>query len=324
MKHATSDILLSIFILFIFNSGCVNDDMAECLTDNVKLDFNLYAYPNDSTRFARHIHSVDVFIFDSDSLFVTRKRVTRKDMARIGFLGTNISLLPGKYLIACWANADSSTHISPMSKCQTLLGQTSVSMSAVPGDSLYYAPAKIHDNSGYALLDPGSQIRPDTLYKVDINYGGRQEKEIDFIRAYRSINVYIIGYTDTKGGKQPPLVELSDISTLYDFKYHTISSEKKSFSKPTQTTTYGTQDSTWSLWAARFFTIYEPITDYIQIKIKDSETNLQLGFVTLKKYLDEHPDVDPDDIDILFEFSGNTLISITNPQWGENQVIPGY
>jgi hypothetical protein len=326
MKNKTKDILLLFFILLVFNGGCVNDNMSSCLDDNMRLSFSLYSYPKDSARFMNRIRSVDVFVFDSDSFFVTSKRVTRTEMTRAGFIGTYLSLFPGNYLVACWANADSSTEISHMEKCETLLAQTFVSMSAVPGDSLYYAPARVHSYSGTgALASPGGNLMPDTLYSVEVAYGEQRQKAVEFIRAYRSINTFIKGYGGTKVDIRPPVVELSEISTLYDFEYHTIiSTEKKSFTKTAQLATQNFPGIDWSPMVARFYTVFEKITNDIQVRVLDPATGQQLGFVRLGSYLEDHPEIDRDDIDILFEFTDNTCIGVTVPPWIRDEIDPQF
>ena len=316
MKRNLLKVTLSFALFFIALASCVNDDLSECYTDNVRLDF--YLYPHARTLFMQQISSVDVFVFNSDSLFITRKRVEKHEMERSGFMGTYLSLVPGQYMVACWANVGVSSEVSPLTACQTILNSTFVSMDAVPGDSLYYAPARRHVNSG------GGNTRAvagaDTLYSINADFGDYIVKDIEFIRAYRTIAVYIKGIsTDTHNS---PLVEVSELSTFYDFSYRTITSAKKAFTRSSQTADIQSE----TLWVSHFCTVFEPITNNILVNVR--QDNERIASVKLLDYVKEYypSDSNLDDIEIWIEFDPDdkTNIIITLPPWHVEPVNPVF
>jgi hypothetical protein len=264
----------------------------------------------------QQISSVDVFVFNSDSLFITRKRVEKQDMQKSGLMGTYLSLVPGQYLVACWANVGVSSEVSPLTACETILKSSFVSMSAVPGDSLYYAPARRHANSGN-----GAQraAEADTLYSITANFGDYIVKDVEFIRAYRTITVYIKGIS-TVAEIDAPLVEVRELSTYYDFSYRTLNSGKKDFTRSSQAADVESE----TLWVSHFCTLFEPITNNIMVKVKLE--NEPLASVKLLDYVRQYypSDSNLDDIEIWIEFdpNDNTNVIIKLPPWIPEPVDP--
>jgi hypothetical protein len=124
---------------------------------------------------------------------------------------------------------------------------------------------------------------------------------------------------NTKVGQQPT-VEITNLSTQYDFLFNTLSLRRDYVQNCQSASIYSEE-----LLLARFFSAYGPISENIVVRVKESSGNTTLSSVNLPAYLREHPQADPDDIDILFEFTdGNVLTSITLPSWGSQIVDPKY
>ncbi|MDR2496068.1 MAG: FimB/Mfa2 family fimbrial subunit [Tannerellaceae bacterium] len=316
MKRNILNVTLSFALLLVATISCVNDDLSECYTDNVRLDF--YLYPHTRTLFMQQISSVDVFVFNSDSLFITRKRVEKQEMQKSGLMGTYLSLVPGQYLVACWANVGVSSEVSPLTACETILNRSFVSMNAVPGDSLYYAPARRHANSGNGTT---RATGADTLYSITADFGDYTVKDVEFIRAYRTLTVYIKGLP-TEAVDDSPLVEVSELSTYYDFSYRTLNSGKKDFTRSSQTADIASE----TLWVSHFCTVFEPITNNILVNVKQEKE--PIASVKLLDYVREYypSDSNLDDIEIWIEFDPHdkTNVIVKLPPWYVEPVDPAF
>jgi hypothetical protein len=318
MKRYSTTIRMLIFIPILVLTGCIGEDWLNCETENAVLEFSLSTTVTDSSAFLQRINSVDVLLFDRNNRFVTSKHVDRQALTQ--FQGTRLALTPGTYRVVCWANISNNTRTSPLVECETLLEQSYLEMGNISADTIYYAPAKTHSFAGKSALNraevEGSQVVADyTDYTMVVPQMGRVVKQMRFIRAYRSIRVYIVGL-NLEDDKQPR-VDIAGLSTHYDFLFNTLPLTRD-YSQSSQRAIMS--DNVTSV--AEFFTAFAPIVENIKVSVKDLSGKLVYGSVNLRAYLEEFPQANHDDIEILFEFKENVIVNITLPTWNTQPVTP--
>ncbi|GHU75747.1 hypothetical protein FACS189414_0530 [Bacteroidia bacterium] len=261
---------------------------------------------------------MDVLLFDRNNRFVTSKHVDRQALTQ--FQGTHLALTPGTYRVVCWANISNNTRTSPLVECETLLEHSYLEMGNISADTIYYAPTKINTFTGKNALSRTEEegilaVADYTDYTMVVPQMGRVVKQMRFVRAYRSIRVYIVGLD--MGDDKQPRVDIAGLSTQYDFLFNTLSL-KRDYSLSSRRAIMS--DDVTSV--AEFFTAFAPITENITVSVKDPSGELAYGSVNLRAYLEEFPQANPDDIEILFEFKGNVMVDITLPTWETQPVTP--
>jgi hypothetical protein len=194
-------------------------------------------------------------------------------------------------------------------------------MGNINGDTIYYAPAKTNAFTGKGALSRAegeTQVAADySDYTMVVPQMGRVVKQMRFIRAYRSIRVGIVGLD--LGEDRQPEVDIAELSTRYDFLFNTLPL-KRDYSQMSQKAA----NSSDVMSVAEFFTAFAPITENIRVSVKDPLGGLVYGSVNLRAYLEEFPQANPDDIEILFEFKENVMVDITLPAWETQPVTPVY
>ncbi len=205
---------LLLLLLALVLNGCIDDDLSSCPNfrpKNLRLEF-FHTGDKGADIFSNNIHVVEVFIYDSNDLFVMKKYVSKADLSL--FEGTELSLSPGNYRIVIWGNRGDRTLVYKP-EIGTLFSDAYINF-GVPkegvstgGDPLYYA-------SYYAPFTKGMDT-PD--YLVTVPESGIETVDINFRSAHVKIEVYIKGFVDELAGGQSvlPIVELTDIYAGYNF-----------------------------------------------------------------------------------------------------------
>lgn len=213
--------LFRLFILLLsalLLSACIDEDLSNCPEpeeNNLRLDFR-YTDEGGADIFADNIHSVDLFVYDTNGFFVTQHHVDRGDLYL--HAGTELNLSPGSYRIVCWGNVATNTSLynptegSPFSDAflDFAIGQTRAA-AMVGGDPLYYAPY-VEDTSS------------PQIFRVTVPEKGVEKAEIDFRIAHSIIELYVKGYGDKnkEGQLLLPQIELTGIPAGYDFNLETF------------------------------------------------------------------------------------------------------
>ena len=198
MKLFRTTLTLLCIILF---SSCM-DESAYCPTDrNIVLNF-AYVY-NGSNVFDDNVQSVSLFVFDNTTGLLVHNE-TIDDAQLSAFAGTTLNhLAPGDYRVVAWGNAlpqrsafgsvNEGDHIN-----DAYVGRHGVPRSTAPqsgdGDRLHFAP-------GLLTIQPIGDL----------------EATLSFARAYIEIEVFVVDLALHTGDTQPPIIEIDDAASHYDF-----------------------------------------------------------------------------------------------------------
>lgn len=309
MKFFAISLLLFSVCMF---GGCISEDIDSCppeLDNNLILKF-LYSDAQGTDLFAENISQVDVFIYDSQDRLVQKKQVN--ESALNTFTGTELSLEPGTYRIVCWANALQKTrfeneNVTDLFKNALLINADIDANNTAPnGDALYYAPF------------------PTQSFLVTVAPEKIETKEIAFASAHIRIEVFVKGFEDrlnSQGSLLPPAVQLTDISSGYDFQMQT-SAKMISFLDIAQ---YQIIDGQ-SMAVIKFNTPLFKEDTSTQLLIKKQSGGATVTTIDLKDFIQKNnisfSGNQPIVIPILIEYK-SVGIDITLPGWGQNPVKPG-
>jgi hypothetical protein len=293
-------------------NGCIKEDNSDCIWENTMLLFK-YTDTDGSDIFLRDINSVDAFIFDENKKFVVSRRF--ESAALHEFAGWKLDLPPGDYHAVCWGNAGANSRLNDFVPSVTTFNESFIQIPSnitTTGDRIYYAPYKTHPHaySGAqgTIFDPSM-----TIYRFTVVANKVNVKEMFFVRAHRTINVYIMGYS----GNQPATVTGTQLCTEYDFHY-TTGNVFRNFTQTAQPVT--TPDGPAVL--AAFHVGFSEITGATDFIIRQGASGSILETVNLKKFIEDNPSAYGSTIDILIRFS-DLGVTVTIPKWGTNTIKPG-
>lgn len=272
-----------------------------------------YTNAEGNDVFLRDINSVNAFIFDENKKFVVSRRFEASELNL--FAGWKLNLPPGEYYAVCWGNANSNTQLKNFVAGVTTFDEGLIKIPAnitTTGDKIYYAPYKIHPYAYYGAQ--GTAFDPSmTAYRFTIVANKVNVKEMFFVRAHRTINVYIMGYS----GSIPATVTGTQLCAEYDFHYST----GNIFRNFTQTAQPITTPDGQALLAS-FHVGFSEITEHMEFIVRQGPGGSILETVNLKDFIETHSLSYGSTIDILIRFS-DLGVTATIPQWGTSTIKPG-
>lgn len=292
------------FVLLLLG-GCIKEDRDNCASKLI-LEFE-HKDKLGKDIFLKAINKVDVFILNESNKLIFKQKIDKNTLAKIR--ETSINLLPGKYHIVSWANANENsvfegTELGTDLSELRLKNPTLQNNKIVDGDPLYY----------YATdLD---------LTSVTIPNGGTLRKKIPFCRAHIKIELYIKGFEDnaSKPANLPPLIELTNLATDYDFDMVTTKDNISAVDKTNYETVEGEQ-----LAVADFYpTVFSEDTP-TEILIRKQSDNSVTTTVSLKDFIKSNK-IDLNScvqtiIPIFVEYK-STGVTIKVPSWEQVPVKP--
>jgi hypothetical protein len=306
--------VLPIICLALTVVGCHKEDNSNCIRENTTLLFK-YLDNNGIDILTRDIHSVDAFIFDQNKKLVVNRRFEIAELN--SFAGWKLNLPSGDYNVVCWGNAGTNSQMNNFVPGVTTLDDGFMEIPSnitTTGDRIYYAPYKLHQQKL-----PEGAVPPVTTYDFKVVARRENVKEMYFTRAHRTVNVYIIGYSNSEG---PVAVTGTQLAAKYDFYYST----RNPYRNLTQTAQPVTTPDGPGVLAAFHFWFAEitNITDFI---IRQGVEGSILETVNLKKFVESYPSIYPptkygNTIDILVRFS-DLGVTVTIPGWKEKPISPG-
>lgn len=305
----------------VLMAGCINTDNSHCLDKgSLVLKFG-FPDPEDDSRFNTYIETMDLLLFNEDRCFLMSKKLTPQmlDANR----SITLSLPPGTYKVICWANVLANTGYNELVESETLFpdcGLQILQAARETGDRLYYAPYRVNVHSRSGFSDSGSRGDEDfTDYYVSVKPNETATKRLDFIKAHRTINIYITGLNDAPGGtKLPPTVDAGYLWGAYDF-YHKTLSPRRDFSQRTKSVTVNND----RMDLAVFHSMHGEITDNIDLTVRRSSDGTEAATVNLLEFVTKNPPKDKSEINILISFLDDHGVKISVPDWLENPVKPG-
>ena len=307
------------FIGIFLAAGCSSlyEDVSDCGLNNKENTTLVFKYTDakGNNTFPSEISSVDAYVFDEAKKFVEHKRLESSELTQ--FAGWKLHLSPGDYYVVCWGNVGSNSRTNDLVKGSTTFDECYIQIPASvtsTGNPLYYAPSKMHPQARSSALQTRA-IDP-SMQSWGFHVEAQQEnvKEMDFVCAHRTINVYIIGYPGSS--IQPATVTGTQLCAEYDF-YYATRNVFRNFTQQTQpvTTTEG------AALLATFFVGFSEVTEGMNFILRQGDEGVILETVNLKKFLEEYPEAYGNTIDILIRFT-ELGMTVTVPGWGDVPVTP--
>ena len=313
--------LLSVILLLIAVSGCTKEDRDDCMRpDNVTLMFVLK--DQDGTdRFMQRIKTADLVLFNEDGIMYSYDRLNESALSR--FPGIKKTIPPGRYYAVCWGNvADNSrfsglnTGVASWNDCFIEIPSTATGT----GDSIYYAPYRRNPYSRSAGMSEQRYTGDYTLWEVIVPTGGTVIKEMNFIRAHRTVNVYVKGLADRVGNiDYLPTIEAQRVWGKYNFFFETQDYRVNLSQQSVLTEPVNGETVTLTKFHGGFG---EVLTD-INLIVKKGSDGTAIHTVNLRQFLLSHPEEDNNDVNILISFLDDHGVEVSVPDWNTGNLTPG-
>lgn len=301
------NISLCVLLIGVFSS-CIKDSKS-CSVDSrhqLVLDFE-HRDKNNLNVFSKVMHKVSLFVFDEYDELIYRTAIDKASLK--SFAGASLHLDPGKYRVVCWGNAMEYTTFGGIEVGSNLINalvQNSANQEkhAVNGDPLYYVSLDLD------------------LTSLKLSSRAIIHKTISFCRAHTQLEVLIDGFEDQSedGENLPPLVEIRNLSSNYDFNMQSSGSHL-TFS---DLSSYSAVDEKW-LARATFYTPMISDDTSVEVLIKKQSDKSLITTISLKDFIKEHNiqlnTCHQTTIPILVEYK-STDISISLPGWAGEPVDP--
>ena len=315
-----------ILLLLAATTGCTKEDRSDCtLEDNVTLMFVMKEL-DGIDRFEENVRTVELMLFDEEGLMISHDHVNEAKLRQ--FPGVKKSIKPGKYYAVCWGNAAENSRFPQLTPGITNWNDCFIdipSTATQTGDPIYYAPYKKNPYSR-AFSVPQSRYDGDySLWEVNVPFAGTVIKEMNFIRAHRTVNVYIKGLVDKVGNiEYLPNIEAQHVWGRYNFFYETQNYrvnflQQSKLTKIQQIGTYLQEE----LPAATFHGGFGEILTDINLVVRRGSDGTVIHTVNLRQFLYDNPDEDKNDVNILISFLDDHGVTVTVPNWSTGQVTPG-
>lgn len=306
-------ILVTIPFLTMALISCIKDDLSDC-TSAYNLEF-IFEYTDEpGTPFTDLIKTVDLLLYDVDSCFLQHRRITETNLTT--FRGMRLSLAPGKYYVVAWANVGAHSTFSDYTNETKLFSQCYLQIAEQANDGvdpIYYAP-RSKTRSG----EISTQIESE-LYEVIVLPDQTTIKQLDFVRAYRTINVWINGYERSDIGEDiPPIVNAKKLWSKYNFYLEPLNL-RRDFRQ--QAHEEKRSDHQYSV--ASFRSVLGEINGYTDIDINRTSDNKLSHTLNLKQFVQDNNITNTEKIDILITFTNDLSVSISIPPWETTPVWPG-
>lgn len=296
LKH----IGLFILSLPLLLSGCIDDDLSNCPSDN-----NLilsFAYLN----FPQYIKHVTVGVYDSNGQLVSYRQIEKPDLDILQ--GMQLDLSTGDYTVVCWGNALNNTQINglttgaPISRQEIAHPGYFNSNPITTNDALYYG---VHTFT----------VHPNTT----------TNETVLFTPAHIRLVVQLKGLTSTKQGAPQadyPYIKVNNLEPAYDY---TMASHGGPSTYYPAITVDPSKTQTESIFDVLRFKETTPIT----IEVLENNTthnilhtlNLQAFIADNNIKIEEGKEVIIP-IEITFDENMNVTMVTTIENWGEIPVSP--
>ena len=325
--------LLSVILLLFAVSGCTKEDRSDCiLEDNATFMFVLKDQ-DGIDRFAQNIKMVDFVLFGEDGIMYSYNRLNESALSR--FPGIKKTLPVGRYYAVCWGNVADNSHFTGLNTGITNWNDCFIEIPSTAtrtGDPIYYAPYKRNPYSRSADMPEERYTGDYTLWEIIIPHGSNTVKEMNFIRAHRTVNVYIKGLTDILGNVEYlPTIEAQNVWGKYNFFYET-QDYRVNFIQQTILKNIGNgtglqegevQENEVPIASATFHGGFGEIFSDINLIVRKGSDGSIVHTVNLRQFLLNNPEEDKNDVNILISFLDDFGVTVTVPDWDAGMVTPG-
>ena len=313
--------LLSVILLALIAVGCTKEDLSDCVTENdVTLRFVLKEQ-DGVDKFSQHVNVVDLLIFDEDGLFVRCETINERMLAE--FQGKKTKLAPGTYYVVCWGNVRENSALSALTPGVTSINDCFIEIPASAtktGDPIYYAPYVRNTYSRAANLPQSRSLPPEfAIWELVVPPMESVEKEVNFIRAHRTINAYVEGLVDEVNGTlYAPIIELEEAWSRYNFLFETLNYRTDLSQQSVLANTLDGQ-----MYFSQFHVGFGEVIPDINVIIRRGSDREVIAVVNLKQFLTNHPDENKNDIHIQISFLDDHGVTISVPGWIIDNIQPG-
>lgn len=308
MKRYHTMVLISIVLSL---TACVREDNSDCMfSGNLILKLDLINSEGVSLL-REKINSVDVFVYDTDNRLLVHKRVMKDEQNRLGDFCFTVE--PGSYRVVCWGNIGAETRIVGLEDSLSFENCYLETVSDETASPLYYAPLK---NPSDKTEDGGVDYG---LYEVSVLPGEVTTKEMLFVRAHRTVRVYLKGY-ESVYETQPPRIRFNRMPVYSDFFLRTGGERKNYELMPSSVNREGHR-----LMVA-FNAMITPFADDMLIEVVRSSDNEVVTTINLKEYVGEHRSEieDINEFNVEIRYLVNGAVEITLPDWGNIPLEPEW
>lgn len=307
--------LLIIPIAVLALSGCINERPGECdIPENLVLIFTYNDAPD--LPFTDFITTVDVILFDAQGSYYTQRRIEVNELSTS--LTARFTVPSGMYYAVAWGNVLDHSRFSDLIPGATMFEDCFVEINdsaTDTGDPVFYAPYIERPGSGTGATTRNGHM---TLYEVDVPPGTSTTKTLDFVRAHRTINVWIRGYNETMEGVEVhPDVTITQRWSRYDFFF--TPSIRRDYRQPSHVETV--EGVVFD--EATFHNGIGQIDDDIEVILTSPTDDSQITTIGLAQFVAENNIINTNEIDILITFLSDNEITVTVPVWSETPLQPG-
>ena len=313
------------FLILLAITGCslIEQGMNDCPTTTTIL----FTYKSDKGNeiLTDYITSVDAFIFDSEEMMVRHRKFTSSELR--AFSGWHVDdLPPGEYYVVCWGNVGDNSRMTDFSRDILPFSDFIIRIHpdvTTSGEQIYYAPDMKHPHSAEGVA---TKVQSTTLtehyFKV-VAYADNI-KEMPFVRAHRTINVYVVDPCE-----EPEWwIQGTKLASEYDFYYRTRD-VFRTFTQEAKEITTLLGDKAY---LSTFHVGYSEIKNDIDFILLEGQGGREIVKVNLKKFLEDNPSAFGNTIDILITLcdclpftDDNFLdlgVSISIPMWNFTPIVP--
>ena len=298
----------AVLCMLVYLEGCIKQDYSLCgVENNLVLSFK-YEDAAGKDIFSDKINSVDVTIFDENYFYTAHKRVSQSDLNN--FRGVRFSLDPGTYYAVCWGNVSSYSLLPYLDNSSVLSNCQLITVSDESGSQLYYSPAKEVGDTAVPSADY-------TIYRIVVPGGTVTEKTMEFVRAHRSVHVYVKNFKYA----EMPVIELTNMPQSYNFLLETLAS-RKNYQRVSGLV--NTPDG--EMYLASFHTPIAKFAPDMDVKVRKNPDLTVVGTLNLKDWVDSniHTIEDINEISLIVEFGLDGSVAISIPNWSNEDVDPDW
>jgi hypothetical protein len=298
----------------VLTTSCwkTDEDLSLCGVDNnLILTFSIRDVPN--AEFGDHIEQFDVFLFDSEHLFIETRRVSAPSSD--GIYKAIFTVEPGTYYAICWGNTGQRSLLPSLDHHNNPENSYIEAGSDESSDPIYYAPHKVPT---FLLQRTRGASEEYSRYEIVVPPQTQVTRELLFAKAHRQVEVFISGYeTSRHYDGAVPFVERSGARRKYDFllRANPLQHTVRLPSVPS-----GRSDATLR---TSFNSCLTPIMGDGWVRLYHPTTDAVIAEVKIADYIAEHHIEDDSYIPVQFIFDMDVNVRVTLPSWINNDLTPG-